>query len=246
MKNDDDIQKIFSEVAPKYDLANAILSFGLHKFWKRKLVEMSGLPATPASAALRGGRRAGSGAKILDTASGTGDLALMFAEKYKTGVYALDLNEKMLEIAKNKALKASLKDKISFVRGDILSLPFANDFFDIVSVGFGLRNVEDLNKALSEIRRVLKPGGKFLCLEFSEPRSEIFAKIYDFYSFHVLPRLGALITGEKVGAYKYLVSSIRKFPNQENFKKIIEATGFKNVGYENLTFGVVAIHFAEK
>lgn len=246
MKNGNDIQKIFSEVAPKYDLANAILSFGLHKFWKRKLVEMSALPATPASAALRGGRRAESGAKILDAASGTGDLALMFAEKYKTEVYALDLNEKMLEIAKNKALKAGLKGKINFVLGDILFLPFENDFFDIISVGFGLRNVEDLNKALSEIRRVLKPGGKFLCLEFSEPRPEIFAKIYDFYSFHVLPRLGALITGEKVGAYKYLVSSIRKFPDQEEFKKIIESAGFKNAGYENLTFGVVAIHFAEK
>lgn len=226
----DDIQKIFTAVAGKYDLANAILSFGLHKFWKRKAVVLSG---------------AENGDKILDAACGTGDLALMFAEKYSGEIFALDLNEKMLEIARKKSAAADLKG-VNFVRGDILSLPFANDFFDIVLIGFGLRNVGNLSKALSEIRRVLKPGGKFLCLEFSRPRPRIFAEIYDFYSFRVLPRLGALITGEKVGAYKYLVSSIREFPNQENFKKIIESAGFKNTGYKNLTFGVVAIHSAEK
>lgn len=226
----DDIQKIFTAVAGKYDLANAILSFGLHKFWKRKAVVLSG---------------AENGDKILDAACGTGDLALMFAEKYSGEIFALDLNEKMLEIARKKSAAADLKG-VNFVRGDILSLPFANDFFDVVSVGFGLRNVGNLSKALSEIRRVLKPGGKFLCLEFSRPRPRIFAEIYDFYSFRVLPRLGALITGEKVGAYKYLVSSIREFPNQENFKKIIESAGFKNTGYKNLTFGIVAIHSAEK
>lgn len=233
IKKRDEVQKIFSAVAPKYDFANAILSFGLHKIWKRKVVVLSKI-------------KDGDKIKILDAACGTGDLALMFASKYAAEVYALDLNEKMLEIAKNKALKADLKGKINFVSGDLQSLPFENDFFDVVSVGFGLRNVEDLNKALSEIRRVLKPGGKFLCLEFSETRPKILAKIYDFYSFYVLPRLGALITGEKVGAYKYLVSSIRKFPDQENFKKIIESAGFKSVGYENLTFGIVAIHSAAK
>lgn len=231
MEKGDHIQKIFTAVAGKYDFANAILSFGLHKFWKKKLVGMSG---------------AENGGKILDAACGTGDLALMFAEKYSAEIFALDLNEKMLEIARKKAADSALKNKIKFIRGDLLSLPFENDFFDVVSVGFGLRNVGDLNKALSEIRRVLKPGGKFLCLEFSRPRLKIFAKIYDFYSFYVLPRLGALITGEKVGAYEYLVSSIREFPGQEEFKKIIAAAGFKNAGYENLTFGIVAIHFAVK
>ena len=231
MGQDNDIQKIFTAVAGKYDLANAILSLGLHKFWKRKTAALSGAKTDD---------------KIMDAAAGTGDLALIFAKKYAAEIYALDLNEKMLEIAKIKALKADLKGKINFVLGDIQSLPFENDFFDIAVVGFGLRNVENLNKALLEIRRVLKPGGKFLCLEFSEPRPEILAIIYDFYSFYILPRLGAFITGEKVGAYQYLVSSIRKFPNQEKFGEIIKTAGFKKVGYKNLTFGIVAIHFAGK
>lgn len=226
------VQKMFSSIAPRYDLLNSILSLGLHKRWKRRAVREAGLKE---------------GDSVLDLCSGTGDIAIYLAKKVglKGRVVALDFSTEMLELAQKKAWKEAVQEVIDFQTGDATDLDFANDSFNAVTIGFGIRNVDKIEKAFIEIYRVLKPGGKVICLEFSQPTSAFVRTLYDFYSFQIIPRIGGLIS-KNFDAYYYLPASIREFPNQDGLKLLMDKVGFKNAYYTNLTFGIVALHVGEK
>ncbi|MDO8885580.1 bifunctional demethylmenaquinone methyltransferase/2-methoxy-6-polyprenyl-1,4-benzoquinol methylase UbiE [Candidatus Oleimmundimicrobium sp.] len=225
------VQSAFSKIAKRYDLTNSLLSFGLHHFWKDFTVSQF---------------RGISYGKFLDVCSGTGDLAIRMAKNLNgSKIKALDFCSKMIEFGKTKTTKSGLDKKIEFIQGDAENLPFKNNCFDGVTVGFGIRNVEHISKAFSEMHRVLKPQGKAVCLEFSNPPFFLFRFIYLFYLSYVLPIIGGLFGGD-FDSYKYLSNSIKEFPNQERLKKIMEDAGFKDVKYYNLTFGIVAVHVGVK
>lgn len=226
------VRKMFSSIAPRYDLLNSILSLGLHKRWKRRAVSEAGLKF---------------GDRALDLCSGTGDIAIYLAKKVgpKGRVVALDFSEEMLKLAQKKAVKWAVSEVIDFQTGDATYLNLSNDSFDVVTIGFGIRNIDKIEKAFSEMYRVLKPGGKVICLEFSQPTSNLVRRLYDFYSFQFIPRIGGLIS-KNFDAYHYLPTSIREFPNREGLKSLMEKVGFKNTYFTNLTFGIVALHIGEK
>ncbi len=225
------IQSTFSKIAKSYDLTNSLLSFGLHHSWKNFAVSQLG---------------DFSEGKFLDICSGTGDLAMKIAEKLSKGeVRALDFCSEMIEFGKMKIAKHGLEDKVKFVLGNAEEIPFENDIFDGVTVGFGVRNVEHIDKAFSEMYRVLKRGKRAVCLEFSSPPSPFFKPFYLFYLSNILPIIGGLFGGD-FDSYKYLSTSIKKFPNQERLKEIMEESGFKDVKYYNLTLGIVAVHVGVK
>ncbi|MFZ3062857.1 MAG: bifunctional demethylmenaquinone methyltransferase/2-methoxy-6-polyprenyl-1,4-benzoquinol methylase UbiE [Actinomycetota bacterium] len=223
---------MFSSIAPRYDLLNSILSLGLHKRWKRRAVSEAGLKV---------------GDRALDLCSGTGDIAIYLAKKVgpKGRVVALDLSKEMLKLAQKKAVKWAVSEVIDFQTGDATQLDLANDSFHAVTIGFGIRNVDKIAKAFSEMYRVLRPGGKVICLEFSQPTSALIRRIYDFYSFQIIPRIGGLIS-KNFDAYHYLPDSIREFPDQDRLKSLMEKAGFKNTYFTNLAFGIVALHVGEK
>lgn len=219
------VRGVFDSVAPKYDLMNDLMSMGLHRAWKAYTVLVANV---------REGQR------ILDIAGGTGDLALAFARKAGvTGqVVHTDINEAMLRSGRDRLLDAGVA--LPTVVCDAEKLPFPDRHFDLVSVAFGLRNMTHKDRALAEMNRVLKPGGKLLVLEFSKvPRP--MARAYDWYSFKVLPRLGQLVAGDS-DSYRYLAESIRMHPGQEELKALMKKGGFGHVDYHNLTGGVVALH----
>ena len=222
------VQKMFSSIAEHYDLNNSLLSFGLHHQWKKKTLLTLDLHPNE---------------KVLDVGAGTADLSILAADQVGNGgaVVATDLNEAMLVIGKKKLTTRNLS-RISCTLANAECLPFPDGSFDAVMTGFCLRNVSDLNQALQEIYRLLKPGGRMACLDFSTPVYPVFRKLYDLYSFTLLPKIGAWVSKDKTGIYQYLPDSIRAFPNQENFKKTIESAGFKPVRYQNLVGGIVAIH----
>lgn len=222
------VADVFQSVAPKYDLMNDLMSFGLHRWWKR---------FTLAQAGLRPGQF------VLDVASGTGDLAKAFAREVgnEGKVVMTDINEAMLAIGRDRLINAGLLGNIECVQADAENLPFADNDFDCVSIAFGLRNVTDKDKALRSMYRVLKPGGRLLVLEFSQAQTPILNKLYDFYSFNIIPKLGELVTNDRA-SYQYLVESIRMHPNQETLKSMMEQAGFADVEYHNLCGGVVALH----
>lgn len=222
------VAEVFRSVAPKYDLMNDLMSFGLHRLWKRFTINQ---------AAPRAGQR------ILDVAAGTGDLTKAFAKKVgKTGkVIMTDINDAMLAVGRDRLVDAGILGNVECVQADAENLPFADNDFDCVTIAFGLRNVTDKAAALRSMYRVLKPGGKLLILEFSKPPSALLSKAYDFYSFNIIPKMGELVTNDK-DSYQYLVESIRMHPNQETLKEMMEIAGFENVEYFNLTGGVVALH----
>ncbi len=222
------VQKMFSSIAHYYDLNNSLLSLGLHHSWKKKTLDL--LDIAPNH-------------KVLDIGSGTADLSILAAERLGKGgfVIASDLNEPMLSIGKKKIETRGLKE-VSVALANAERLPFRDQSFDAILTGFCMRNVSDLKQALSEIYRLLKPGGRMACLDFSTPVFPPFRKMYDFYSFVLLPKIGTWVARDKTGIYQYLPDSIRKFPNQLTFKKQIENTGFKNTAYQNLAGGIVAIH----
>lgn len=223
------VRGVFDSVAPKYDLMNDIMSAGLHRAWKAYTVMV---------AALKEGDRA------LDIAGGTGDLSLAFSKKVgKSGqVVHTDINEAMLSTGRNRLLDAGVN--LPTLVCDAEKLPFPDNYFDLVSVAFGLRNMTHKNVALAEMNRVLKPGGKLLVLEFSKVAAPL-EKVYDWYSFKVLPRMGKLIAGDD-SSYRYLAESIRMHPGQEELKAMMHKGGFGHVDYHNLTGGVAALHVGIK
>ena len=219
------VADVFDSVAARYDLMNDLMSGGLHRLWKRSAIERSGVRP---------------GERVLDLAGGTGDLARRFARRVgPTGEVVLaDINRAMLGRGRDRLIDAGLV--LPLVQCDAESLPFADASFDCVSIGFGLRNVTRKARALAEMRRVLRAGGRLLVLEFSRVWGPL-RPIYDAYSFSVLPRLGKLVAGD-ADSYRYLAESIRMHPDQGELKEMMQAAGLERVDYLNLTGGVVALH----
>lgn len=225
------VNDVFSTVASRYDLMNDLMSGGLHRLWKDDLVAM-----------IHGGRGAAP-FRLLDIAGGTGDVAIRFAGASGTAASAVicDINTEMLEQARARIEAASLGERITLAQGNAEALPFADRNFDAVTIAFGIRNVTHIETALAEAFRVLRIGGQFLCLEFSECRVPLLDRLYDFHSFEVIPRLGRLAAGS-AEPYRYLVESIRRFPPQEEFAGLIRGAGFERVAWRNLAGGIAAIH----
>jgi demethylmenaquinone methyltransferase/2-methoxy-6-polyprenyl-1,4-benzoquinol methylase len=227
------VGEVFTSVAGKYDLMNDVMSFGVHRLWKRFTLEMCGL---------RPGHR------VLDLAGGTGDLAIGQARRIgESGqVILADINADMLRIGRDRCIDQGLLDGIAAVQCNAESLPFADASFDCISIAFGLRNVTDKGAALASMQRVLKPGGRLCVLEFSRPLYEPLEKLYDFYSFSLLPRMGEWIARDS-DSYRYLAESIRRHPDQDTLRQIIlEQGGFDEVEVHNLSGGIVALHRAFK
>jgi demethylmenaquinone methyltransferase/2-methoxy-6-polyprenyl-1,4-benzoquinol methylase len=225
------VNEVFSKVADRYDLMNDLMSGGLHRLWKRELITMLNAP------------RDARPFRLLDVAGGTGDIAMRYAAASGAECSAVicDINPEMLAVGRRRVEGAGLADRISLVEGNAEKLPFADRSFDAYTIAFGIRNVTRIDAALAEAHRVLKIGGRFLCLEFSEVRVPILDRLYDFHSFEVIPRLGQLTAGD-AEPYRYLVESIRRFPTQETFAQMIRDAGFARVSYRNLTGGIAAIH----
>lgn len=223
------VRGVFDSVAPRYDLMNDLMSLGLHRAWKAYTVLVADVR---------------SGHRVLDLAGGTGDLAQAFAKKAGPGgqVVHTDINAAMLRVGRDRLLNAGVV--LPTVVCDAEKLPFAAETFDLVSVGFGLRNMTHKDRAIAEMQRVLKIGGKLLVLEFSRVARPL-EKAYDWYSFSVLPRLGRLVAGDE-SSYRYLAESIRMHPGQEELKAMMKKGGFGHVDYHNLTGGVAALHVAIK
>lgn len=223
------VDDVFHSVARRYDVMNDLMSAGLHRAWKAQLVSM----LRPAK---------GRPFDHLDVAGGTGDVAfrVLDAGGPQTRVTVLDINESMLRVGAERA-KTRFGERIAFVTGNAESLPLPADAFDAYTIAFGIRNVPRIEAALTEAKRVLKPGGRFLCLEFSAVDIPLLDRIYDAYSFHVIPRLGARVAGD-AASYRYLVESIRQFPTRGAFAGMIERAGFRHVTDRALSGGIVAIH----
>ena len=223
------VNEVFAKVAPRYDLMNDLMSGGLHRLWKDDLVSWLSPPKSAASYA------------ILDVAGGTGDVALRALKASGPGASATicDISAEMIEEGRARTGGAAIR----FVRGNAEALPFAKSSFDAYTIAFGMRNLTHLAAALAEAFRVLKPGGRFLCLEFSAVEVPLLDRLYDAYSFNAIPVLGGLVAGDSA-SYRYLVESIRRFPDQEKFTVLIENAGFERVRYRNLSGGIAAIHSA--
>jgi demethylmenaquinone methyltransferase / 2-methoxy-6-polyprenyl-1,4-benzoquinol methylase len=219
---------VFHSVAKRYDVMNDLMSAGIHRVWKRLTIELSGVRA---------------GQRVLDVAGGTGDLSERFARIVGPGgrVVLSDINESMLGVGRDKLLDRGACANIDFVLADAEALPFADHSFDCITIAFGLRNVTHKELALASMLRVLRPGGRLLVLEFSHPTSELLGRLYDAYSFGVIPRIGKLVTGDE-DSYRYLAESIRVHPDQETLRDMMEDAGFERCDYHNMTGGIVALH----
>ena len=245
------VQGMFSSIAQRYDLNNSLLSLGWHHAWKRRAVQLA---------------QVREGMTVLDLCTGTADIAILLTQQANrrseklhlsgptsglasggppyTKVIALDLNERMLNVGREKITNQGLGPQVTCLRGNAEWLQFKDQSFDRVTVAFGIRNLDHIPKAFTEIYRVLKPEGQMICLEFSRPPSRWLQRLYNFYSFKILPYIGTTVSGDKTGVYQYLPASIRQFPDQEGLKEMIRAAGFGKVEYLNLTGGIVAIHRA--
>ena len=232
------VQAMFSSIARRYDLNNSLLSLWQHHAWKRKAVELADFQ---------------DGMSALDLCAGTADLAILLGRRVrsrnggtgrgtKSRVIALDLNERMLDLGRGKVAGEGLGRWVTCLRGNAEWIQFKDASFDRVTVAFGIRNVDNVPKALGEIRRVLKPAGRLVCLEFSRPVWGLLRRFYDFYSIRLLPWIGTAVSGDKTGVYEYLPDSIRQFPDQEGFKQLMRGAGFEKVEYLNLSGGIVAVH----
>ncbi|QEY50024.1 bifunctional demethylmenaquinone methyltransferase/2-methoxy-6-polyprenyl-1,4-benzoquinol methylase UbiE [Legionella longbeachae] len=226
------VAEVFHSVAKSYDLMNDLMSFGIHHLWKRYTIELSHVRP---------------GQFVLDLAGGSGDLTRLLCKKVgDTGrVILTDINSAMLNVGRDRLLDEGLYKNIDYVQGNAQCLPFADNSFHCITMGFGLRNVTDKEEALRSIYRVCKPGGKVLILEFSTPTLPGLKPIYDWYSFHILPKIGKFFAQDEA-SYQYLAESIRMHPNQIEFKKMIENAGFEDCRYDNLSGGIVALHIAYK
>lgn len=222
------VRGVFDRVATRYDLMNDLMSAGIHRLWKADMVAWL---------------KPRAGQRMIDVAGGTGDVArrALPALGSSGGVVVCDVNPSMLEIGRVRALDEGILAGVEFVVGDAESLPFADRSFDLYTIAFGIRNVTRLGRALEEARRVLRPGGRFMCLEFTPSVAPLLQPLYDFYSFRVLPLLGQVVTGDR-DAYIYLAESIRRFPPPEALAREIEGAGFGRAAYRSLTGGVAALH----
>jgi demethylmenaquinone methyltransferase/2-methoxy-6-polyprenyl-1,4-benzoquinol methylase len=225
------VNDVFHSVARRYDLMNDLMSVGLHRVWKDLMINALNPPRSDAPFAL------------LDVAGGTGDIAFRAAKVAGSGFQATvcDINSDMLEVGRGRAAKRQLDDRVSFVEGNAETLAFPNGAFDAYTIAFGIRNVPQIDLALSEAYRVLKPGSRFLCLEFSTVDVPGLDRIYDLFSFKVIPPLGRAVTGD-AESYQYLVESIRKFPKPPLFAEMIRSAGFSRVNWQSLSGGIVALH----
>jgi demethylmenaquinone methyltransferase/2-methoxy-6-polyprenyl-1,4-benzoquinol methylase len=224
------VNDVFHKVAKRYDVMNDLMSAGMHRLWKDAFVAWLAPP-----------KRAGW--KVLDVAGGTGDIAFKIIEASggKAHATVLDINGSMLAVGRDRAEKRKNSDATDFVEANAEALPFPDKSFDAYTIAFGIRNVPRIDMALSEAFRVLKPGGRFMCLEFSEVDMPLLDRFYDAWSFSAIPRIGKAVTGDG-DSYQYLVESIRKFPNQESFAAMIRKAGFERVTYRNYSGGIAAAH----
>jgi demethylmenaquinone methyltransferase / 2-methoxy-6-polyprenyl-1,4-benzoquinol methylase len=229
-----EVQGMFAGIAHRYDFLNHFLSASIDRYWRKCAVE-----------AVRRLTLTTPQPFCLDLCSGTGDLALDLYRRLRVKVVASDFCHPMLTRSRKKTLARGADAFIRTVEADALTLPFQDGAFDAVTVGFGLRNLEDLRRGLDEMCRILRPGGAVVVLEFSQPVMPVFRQVFQFYFRYVLPRLGAAISGDR-HAYQYLPDSVRNFPSQENLVRLMEAAGFRDVGYRNLTGGVAALHWGTK
>ncbi|MFC0180446.1 bifunctional demethylmenaquinone methyltransferase/2-methoxy-6-polyprenyl-1,4-benzoquinol methylase UbiE [Thorsellia kenyensis] len=222
------VAEVFHSVAAKYDLMNDVMSFGVHRLWKKFTIECSGVQK---------------GQNILDLAGGTGDLTAKFSRLVgETGhVILADINASMLKVGRDKLRNMGIVGNVSYVQANAEALPFPDNHFDCITIAFGLRNVTDKDAALRSMYRVLKPGGRLLVLEFSKPVFDPLSKLYDLYSFHILPKMGKLIAQDEE-SYRYLAESIRMHPNQATLKEMMVSAGFTETEFFNMTGGVVALH----
>jgi len=222
------VADVFHSVAAKYDVMNDLMSFGIHRIWKRFTIDCSGV------------RR---GQRVLDLAGGTGDLTAKFSRIVgeQGQVVLADINASMLKMGREKLRNNGIVGNVSYVQANAEALPFPDNYFDCITISFGLRNVTEKEQALRSMYRVLKPGGRLLVLEFSKPLLAPLSKVYDAYSFHVLPKIGGLVVKDPE-SYRYLAESIRMHPDQETLKGMMSDAGFDNVSYYNLTGGIVALH----
>jgi demethylmenaquinone methyltransferase/2-methoxy-6-polyprenyl-1,4-benzoquinol methylase len=225
------VNEVFARVAGRYDLMNDLMSGGLHRLWKDDLIAWLAPPTDERPL------------RLIDVAGGTGDLTIRFLQRGGPGCRAVlsDISPEMLEVGRKRVAEAGLADRTELVLANAEALPFADKSFDAYVIGFGIRNVTGIEAALADAFRVLKIGGRFLCLEFSSCEVPILDRLYDRYSFEVIPRLGEVAAGS-ADAYRYLVESIRAFPTQERFVEMIRAAGFERVSFRNLSGGIAAIH----
>ena len=218
---------VFTSVAKNYDVMNDAMSFGMHRLWKKILVELASI---------------GEDDFILDIASGTGDISKLISKEYpNTNIFMSDINYEMLDEGRNRAIDESFSRNCHFCQLSGEELPFKDNTFDVITVGFGLRNFTNKEKGLKEMKRCLKKNGKLLVLEFSKPINPVFSKIYDWYSFNVLPKLGSLLANDS-DSYQYLAESIRMHPDQDKLKNMMQTVGLNNCKFFNLLNGIVAIH----
>jgi demethylmenaquinone methyltransferase/2-methoxy-6-polyprenyl-1,4-benzoquinol methylase len=222
------VAHVFHSVASKYDIMNDLMSFGVHRLWKRITIDMSGVRP---------------GNQVLDLAGGTGDLTRKFSKIVgaQGKVVLADINSSMLEVGRERLTNQGYVGNIEYVQANAECLPFADNSFDVITIAFGLRNVTDKDAALRSMTRCLKPGGRLLVLEFSKPSNPLMSKAYDLYSFTALPLMGKVVANDSE-SYKYLAESIRMHPDQETLKAMMEKAGLVRVSYHNLTSGVVALH----
>ncbi|MGB1297446.1 MAG: bifunctional demethylmenaquinone methyltransferase/2-methoxy-6-polyprenyl-1,4-benzoquinol methylase UbiE [Psychrobium sp.] len=222
------VADVFHSVAAKYDIMNDLMSFGVHRLWKRFAIDCSGVRP---------------GQKVLDLAGGTGDLTAKFSRIVgeKGQVVLADINDSMLKVGRDKLRDLGVVSNVEYVQANAQALPFPDNTFDLITIAFGLRNVTDKDEALRSMYRVLKPGGRLLVLEFSKPSNELLSKAYDMYSFNLLPTMGKVVANDSE-SYKYLAESIRMHPDQDTLKGMMENAGFEQAQYYNLTGGIVALH----
>jgi demethylmenaquinone methyltransferase/2-methoxy-6-polyprenyl-1,4-benzoquinol methylase len=225
----DRVGALFATIAPRYDLINDIQSFGLHRVWKRRLLRLA---------------HAQPGERALDLCCGTGDIALTLASQ-GTEVVGLDFSEPMLRVALEKLRKRPPKAKVEFIRGDAQQIPFPENSFDLLTIGYGLRNLADLDAGLRDMLRVTKPGGRLLVLEFGKPDNSLWRAIYFSYLKFFLPIFGKLFCGNSA-AYAYVIESLKHYPDQKTVAAKMAALGWQNVSLTNLIGGIMSIHFAEK
>jgi demethylmenaquinone methyltransferase/2-methoxy-6-polyprenyl-1,4-benzoquinol methylase len=229
-KKSEHVGEVFHSVAEEYDLMNDAMSFGMHRLWKKILIELSELSE---------------GSVVLDVASGTADIPKLINKKFKSiSMHVTDINESMLAKGRDRAINENFFQNCSFALASGENLPYQDKIFDLITVGFGLRNFTDKMKGLKEMKRVLKPNGVLLVLEFSKPTNSLFSKVYDWYSFNIIPKLGSLLVDDSE-SYQYLAESIRMHPDQEALKGMILDSGFAECKFYNLVNGVVAIHQAK-
>jgi demethylmenaquinone methyltransferase/2-methoxy-6-polyprenyl-1,4-benzoquinol methylase len=222
------VAEVFHSVADNYDLMNDLMSAGIHRLWKRVAIEMSGVR---------------SGHTVLDIAGGTGDLAAKFSRLVgpEGTVVLADINQSMLRVGRDRLIDRGISSNVRFSQADAQHLPFPDNTFNLITIAFGLRNVTDKDMALRSMLRVLKPGGRLLVLEFSKPNNVVLSKLYDSYSFNVLPKLGKLFANDG-DSYQYLAESIRMHPDQKTLIGMMDSAGFANTNFHNMTGGIVAVH----